>query len=256
MLKKIVPVAAALALFMGGTVTPAQAATVKQGAACVKSGAKATNGKNSYVCQKNPTMASTKLVWITTDCIAASKTYLATKKDSDNFITQQTAALSKMKASIASWQNVVVLLDQKKAALETNLYPLWSDPTTHTMYKVQGITAAITQLTAKIAEVTAKRDNATAQSVKTNISATDKANWTKAATYYTQSISTYTKNRDNLTKVAPKIDSDKARAVTQITNMQTQLDASTAGQDALTAQVTAGATQALNYRTVACKAGI
>lgn len=259
MLKKfsrLVPIGLMAIVLIAGVSSPVNAAAVKQGAACTKSGAKATSGKNSYVCQKNPTVASTKLVWITTDCATAAKTYLSTKADSTNFTSQQTAALTKMKASIASWQNVIVLLDQKKAALETNLYPLWTDPTTKTMVKAQGITAAIAQLTAKVAEITAKRDNALAQAAKASTSASDKANWTKAAKYYDQSVTTYTRNRDNLAKVSPKIDSDRARAVTQIATMQTQLDASTTAQSELTSQITDGATQALKYRTIACKAGI
>jgi hypothetical protein len=259
MLKKFAPAGLAslvAIILIAGVATPVHAAAVKQGAACTKSGAKAKSGKNNYVCQKNPAVASTKLVWITTDCAAAAKTYLSTKKDSDTFATEQSTALTKMKASVASWQNVVVLLDQKKAALETNLYPLWTDPTTKQMVKAQGITAAITQLTAKIAEITAKRDNAVTKSTAAGVSASDKLNWTKAASSYTTSITTYTRNRDNLAKVAPKIDSDRARAVSQIATMQTQLDASAAAQDTLTSQITDGAVQALKYRDIACKAGI
>jgi hypothetical protein len=243
-------------ILIAGVVSPVQAAAVKQGAACTKSGAKATSGKNAYVCQKNPTTAATKLVWITPDCATAAKTYLSTKKDSDTFAIEQAAALTKMKASIASWQNVVVLLDQKKAALETNLYPLWTDHTTKQMVKAQGITAAIAQLTGKIAEITAKRDNAASKATAAGVSVSDKANWTKAASSYTTSITTYTRNRDNLAKVGPKIDSDRARALSQVSTMQTQLDASTSAQDTLTTQIANSATQAQKYRDLACKAGI
>lgn len=243
-------------VLLAGVSSPVHAAVTKQGAACTKAGAKSVKGKISYVCQKNPASTSSKLVWVTTDCVTAAKTYASTKKDADNFASEQGAALTKMKASVASWQNVVVLLDQKKAALETNLYPLWSDPLTKQMVKAQGITAAITQLTAKIAEITAKRDNAVAKSTAASSSASDKANWAKAAKYYDQSVLTYTRNRDNLAKVAPKIDSDRARAISQIATMQAQLDASTSAQDSLTSQITDGATQALKYRDLACKAGI
>lgn len=259
-LKKITPMSVSIglmaALLVAGVASPVQAAAVKQGAACVKSGAKSVKGKLSYVCQKNPTTTSAKLVWISTDCATAAKTYLSTKADSDKFTSEQTAALTKMKASVDSWQNVVVLLDQKKAALETNLYPLWSDPKTKTMIKATGITSAIAQLTAKIADITAKRDNALKLSTAATSSTIDKANWAKAAKYYDQSVLTYTRNRDNLAQVSPKIDSDRARAVTQIATMQTQLDASTTAQVELTSQITDGAKQALNYRAIACKAGI
>ncbi len=254
--KKIAPIGLMAVVLIAGVASPVHAAAVKQGAACVKSGAKATSGKNSYVCQKNPTTTSAKLVWITTDCATAAKTYASTKKDSDNFAAEQSAAITKMQASVASWKNVVVLLDQKKAALETNLYPLWTDPTTKQMVKATGITSAIAQLTAKVADITAKRDNAVKQAAAATVSATDKANWTKAATGYATSVTTYQRNLDNLTKIGPKIDSDRARAAAQILTMQTQLDASNSAQASLVTQVAQGAKQALNYRTLACKAGV
>ena len=254
--KKIAPIGLMAVVLLAGAAVPVHAAAVKQGAACSKSGLKAKSGKNSYVCQANPATTSKKLVWVTTDCVSAAATYLSTKKDSDSFVSQQAAATVKITASIASWKNVVVLLDQKKAALETNLYPLWTDPATKTMHKAQGITAAITELTAKVAEITAKRDNAAAKAALTNLSAIDKSNWTKAANSYATSVKTYQRNLDNLTQTSPKIDADRARAVNQIATMQTQLDASNAAQTEITSQVTDGAKQALNLRTISCKAGL
>lgn len=260
MLKKLATASFVSVILIAGAVSPVEAATIKQGAACTKSGAKATKtvgkSKISYVCQKNPTTSSTKLVWVTTDCIAAAKTYLATKKDSDTFVIQQTGALEKMKASIASWQNVIVLLDQKKVALATNLYTIDTDNVTKQPIKVTGLTAAIAATQAKITELTAKRDNALAKSTAATTSATDKLNWSKAVNSYNMAIKTKQRDLDNFNKVIPKIDSDRARAVTQIATMQTQLDASTVAQTELTSQITDGAKQALSYRTLACKAGV
>jgi len=256
MLKKLATASLVSALLVVGAVSPVQAATIKQGAACTKSGAKAVKGKMSYVCQKNPTVTSTKLVWVTTDCVSAAKTYVATKKESDTFVSQQAAALVKMKASIASWQNVIVLLDQKKAALETNLYLIDTDNVTKQPIKATGLTAAIAATQAKITELTAKRDNALAKSNATNVSATDKSNWTKAYNSYSMAIKTKQRDLDNYNKVIPKIEADRARAVSQIATMQTQLDASTAAQTQLSSQIGDGAKQALAYQVIACKAGI
>jgi chromosome segregation ATPase len=256
MLKKLATASLVSVVLIAGAVSPVQAATVKQGTACTKSGAKATSGKNSYVCQKNPATASAKLVWVTTDCITAAKTYQNTKKESDSFVAQQTTALTKIQASIASWKNVVVLLDQKKAALETNLYTVDTDNATKQPVKVTGLTAAIAATTAKIADLTTKRDNALAKSTAASTSATDKANWTKAVNSYNMAIKTKQRDLDNFNKVVPKIDSDRARAVAQIASMQTQLDASTTSQTQLTTQVTDGAKQALSFQTIACKAGL
>jgi len=161
-----------------------------------------------------------------------------------------------MKASIASWQNVIILLDQKKAALETNLYVIDTDHTTKQQVKVTGLTAAIAATQAKINELTAKRDNALAKSNATNVTAIDKLNWTKAVNSYNLALKTKQRDLDNFNKIVPKIEADRARAVSQVATMQTQLDASTSAQTTLSTQITDGAKQALNYQTIACKAGI
>jgi phage shock protein A len=256
MFKKLATASLISGLLLVGAVAPVHAATVKQGVACAKSGAKAVTGKVSYVCQKNPATTSSKLVWVTKECIAAAKTYVSTKSESETFITQQSAALVKMKASIASWQNVIILLDQKKAALETNLYVIDTDHTTKQQVKVTGLTAAIAATQAKINELTAKRDNALAKSNATNVTAIDKLNWTKAVNSYNLALKTKQRDLDNFNKIVPKIEADRARAVSQVATMQTQLDASTSAQTTLSTQITDGAKQALNYQTIACKAGI
>lgn len=256
MLKKIATAGLISALLMGGAISPVHAAAVKQGTACTKAGAKAVTGKVSYVCQKNPTVASTKLVWVTTDCISAAKTYNSTKKESDTFVTQQATALEKMKASIDSWKNVVVLLDQKKAALATNLYAVDTDKTTKQPIKVTGLDAAIAATQQKITDLTTKRDFALAKQNAAATSSVDKLNWTRAVNGYNTAIKTKQRDLDNYQKVVPKIDADRARAAAQITSMQNQLDASTSAQNALTTQIGDGAKQALAYQTVACKAGI
>jgi len=256
MLKKIATTSLMAIVLIAGVTSPVHAAAVKQGAACTKSGAKATSGKNSYVCTKNPTTTSAKLVWITTDCVTAAKTYLSTKSESDNFVSQQTTAMAKIKASIASWQNVIVLLDQKKTALSTNLYTVDTDRVTKQPIKVTGLDAAIAATQAKLTDLTSKRDSALAKSTASTTSATDKLNWTKAVNSYNMAIKTKQRDLDNLNKVISKIDSDRARAVAQVATMQSQLDASTTAQSELTSKITDGANQALKFRTLACKAGI
>jgi hypothetical protein len=88
------------------------------------------------------------------------------------------------------------------------------------------------------------------------VTAIDKLNWTKAVNSYNLALKTKQRDLDNFNKIVPKIEADRARAVSQVATMQTQLDASTSAQTTLSTQITDGAKQALNYQTIACKAGI
>jgi hypothetical protein len=67
---RAVMVAAAFGLFLSTTafVTTANAATVKNGVSCSKTGAKTTVGKKKYVCGYNPYITPTKRTWMLADC--------------------------------------------------------------------------------------------------------------------------------------------------------------------------------------------
>jgi hypothetical protein len=74
MLRKIASLS--VALLVAGSVmvaVPAQAATkVSNGVACSKSGSTTKVGKVTYKCAKNPLMSSTKLTWLTVDCLTTA----------------------------------------------------------------------------------------------------------------------------------------------------------------------------------------
>jgi hypothetical protein len=65
-----VVVAAAFGLFLATTsfATSANAATVKNGVSCTKTGAKTKVGSKSYVCGSNPYITPTKRTWMLTNC--------------------------------------------------------------------------------------------------------------------------------------------------------------------------------------------
>lgn len=60
-------------------ITAAEAATVKNGVACKKSGQKTKAGKKNYVCGKNPYVTPTKLTWMLTSCPEAYDLYVEAK---------------------------------------------------------------------------------------------------------------------------------------------------------------------------------
>ena len=77
MLRKVLTVSVA-ALFMTASVaivSPAGAATIKNGVACSKYGAKTKVGSKSYICTKNILVTPTKNTWTSSNCVAAMKLY-------------------------------------------------------------------------------------------------------------------------------------------------------------------------------------
>ena len=74
-------IALSLGLLISTTslITAAEAATVKNGVACKKSGQKTKAGTKNYVCGKNPYVTPTKLTWMLTDCPQAYDLYIEAK---------------------------------------------------------------------------------------------------------------------------------------------------------------------------------
>jgi hypothetical protein len=68
-----------LLISTSSVITLAEAATIKNGVACKKSGQKTKAGKKNYVCGKNPYVTPTKLTWMLTDCPQAYELYIEAK---------------------------------------------------------------------------------------------------------------------------------------------------------------------------------
>ena len=84
---KPVLIALTLGLLLSTTsvITAAEAATIKNGVACKKSGQKTKTGKKNYVCGKNPYVTPTKLTWMLTSCPQAYDLYVEAKDQYDIF---------------------------------------------------------------------------------------------------------------------------------------------------------------------------
>ena len=74
-------VATAFGLFLASTsfAVTANAATVKNGVSCKKSGLKTKVGSKNYVCGRNPYVTPTKLTWMLTSCPEAYELYVEAK---------------------------------------------------------------------------------------------------------------------------------------------------------------------------------
>ena len=63
----------------------ANAATVKNGVTCKKSGLKTKSGGKSYICAKNPYVTPTKLTWTRTQCPQTYELYADSKEQYEIF---------------------------------------------------------------------------------------------------------------------------------------------------------------------------
>ena len=68
-----------LLLSTTSVITTTEAATIKNGVACKKSGQKTKTGNKNYVCGKNPYVTPTKLTWMLTSCPQAYDLYIEAK---------------------------------------------------------------------------------------------------------------------------------------------------------------------------------
>ena len=83
-------VAAAFGLFLSTTAfaTTVNAATVKNGVSCSKTGAKTTVGKKKYVCGYNPYITPTKRTWMLNDCKLSNDLLVQLKEAEENMLIQ------------------------------------------------------------------------------------------------------------------------------------------------------------------------
>ena len=82
MLRKIASISVALIVAGGVMISvPADAATkISNGVACKKSGATTKTSGGTYKCAKNPLVSSTKLTWLSLDCITAANDAIKAQK--------------------------------------------------------------------------------------------------------------------------------------------------------------------------------
>jgi len=87
---RVVMVAAAFGLLLSTTAfaTTANAATVKNGVSCSKTGAKTTVGKKKYVCGYNPYITPTKRTWMLADCKLSNDLLIQLKDAEENMLIQ------------------------------------------------------------------------------------------------------------------------------------------------------------------------
>jgi hypothetical protein len=136
MLRKIASLSVALVVAGGVMVAaPAEAATkISNGVACTKSGSTTKTSLGTYKCAKNPLVSSTKLTWLSIDCLTAANDAVKAQKaavtTSANFkaqlpiielgITTETANRAEIQAKLDEANLRLTAAQGKLAAAKTD----------------------------------------------------------------------------------------------------------------------------------------
>ena len=110
MSKKVSAISIALLVFAGSIVGVSSATAATPYKACKPAKAKATIGKISYTCAKNPAKTSKALVWVSKQCINAGANY----RD----IVEQTDVISKLfQSAITTAERAITNLPKKEKTM-------------------------------------------------------------------------------------------------------------------------------------------
>ncbi len=244
--RKLASVLLAGALIVGGSIAVSASAdaTGKQGTACTKVGLKS----GAYTCIANPTSTSPKIVWATSNCIAAQADYQSNVGSLTSYTKNATNAASQAQSLLASYQNALTVAQTSlDAVMNKNSYTIDYDPATRKpSNQVIGYTAAIAAYQAKLAKDQAGL--AAAQAALKGDQATIIA-YTTGIKYRQQTI-------DQLNRTLSRINTTITNDQTQITTWTSTVNSAIAQQKQLTAQLTAAITSAKSTRTLACKHGL
>ena len=84
------------------TAAPARAATISNGVACKKLNQSTSVDGRKYKCAKNPLSTSTKLTWLSNDCLVSANSYIKAKKDSAAITAKYAAQIPVIDLGIAN----------------------------------------------------------------------------------------------------------------------------------------------------------
>ena len=180
-----------LALVVAGGVmiaAPASAAAkVSNGVACTKLNATTTVSGSKYKCAKNPLTASSKLTWLSLDCLNSAAAFVKSQKDSVTLTANLTAQIPVIELGITT--ETANKAETQKKLDDTNL--------------------RLTSAQAKLAAAT---------------SAADKKAYTSAVSAWTSAVRLYTSQVNKITLNIRKLEAAKLAASTQPARLKADVD--------------------------------
>lgn len=188
-MRKLVSIGVSLLVVAGVmTAVPASAATISNGVTCTKLNQTTTVSGRKYKCAKNPMTTSSKLTWLSNDCLIAANNFVKAKMDSTAITTKYAAQIPVIDLGIANETankaEIQLKLDESNLRLE----------------------AAKVKLAA-----------ATGDSAK-KILATAISSWTSAVRAYTSKLNSITSSIRNLESAKTVALSQPARLATGISS--------------------------------------
>lgn len=180
LMRKYASVAVALVVAGGVMIAaPANAATkISNGVACTKLNATTTVNGSKYKCAKNPLTTSSKLTWLSLDCLTSAGAYVKSQKDSVALAANLTAQIPVIELGITNET-------AHKAEIQL---------------KLDETNARLTAAKAKLAAATTDAD---------------KRAFTSAVSAWTSAVRTYTSAVNKITVDIRKLEAAKLAAVNQ-----------------------------------------
>ena len=123
MFRKIASLSVALVVAGGVMIAvPADAAVkISNGVACKKSGQTTKTSGGTYRCAKNPLVSSTKLTWLSLDCLTAANDAVKARKDSVKTLADFQAQIPVIDLSLVEQKAVLATIQAKLTESETRL---------------------------------------------------------------------------------------------------------------------------------------
>jgi len=123
MFRKIASLSVALVVDGGVMIAvPADAAVkISNGVACKKSGQTTKTSGGTYRCAKNPLVSSTKLTWLSLDCLTAANDAVKARKDSTKTLEDFKAQIPVIDLSLAEQRAVLATIQTKLTEANTRL---------------------------------------------------------------------------------------------------------------------------------------
>lgn len=174
MSKKVSAISIALLVFAGSIVGVSTATAATPYKACKPAKAKATIGKISYTCAKNPATTSKKLVWVSKPCIDANRSYLNAKSLADSVGTSYDGRISGATRLKATNERLIISAQRNVDTWSKNMLTYPKNPTEAEKKQIATVQAGIDRnkqrvidATANIVELDAQIQEATDGKAKT-----------------------------------------------------------------------------------------
>ena len=189
LMRKLASLTLALVVAGGVMITaPASAAAkVSNGVACTKLNATTTVSGSKYKCAKNPLSTSTKLTWLSLDCLNSAGAYVKSQKDSVGLTANLTAQIPVIELGITT--EIANKAETQKKVDDTNLR----------------LSAAKVKLAAAVTDA-------------------DKKAYTSAVSAWTSAVRLYTSQLNKITLNIRKLEAAKLAATTQPAQLKADVD--------------------------------